>query len=262
MHLFGVSVGDQLRPLTNSHPYLGQIGTVVKIESGGNTTQAKLDFDGDGVKDAQVILEYTWSYEIVTTSASKIMHLTGSLAGSIATIDEDLGGSYSLLGSGVIILKSDQGTTWEYLNNINFNFSSDNATSSHIIQFESPNGSGLGLIGYVNFDLTATSSEGSSEGTINLRLQQANPRFSYFTFPSYVQAGTQYFKVDQVDYQFSNWDADKTETSLNPFTAIVQSNWTLTVNITYSKYDSVGTFINNEIQSSSFTFNNSVGYSP
>lgn len=62
---YAVNVGDQIRPTNASHPYFDQVGVVVKIETGGNTTQAKIDFDGDGEKDAQVIVEYTWSYEIV-----------------------------------------------------------------------------------------------------------------------------------------------------------------------------------------------------
>ena len=63
MQAVAVQIGDRIVPTNANHAYFGQTGVVVKIESGGNTTQAKLDFDGDGVKDSQVIVEYTWSYQ-------------------------------------------------------------------------------------------------------------------------------------------------------------------------------------------------------
>ena len=68
--LFGVSVGDRLYVKATNHAYYGQTGTVVKIESGGNTNQAKIDFDGDGVKDSQIIIEFTHSYRIVNDPPS------------------------------------------------------------------------------------------------------------------------------------------------------------------------------------------------
>lgn len=195
-------------------------------------------------------------------SGDEIMHLSGSLAGSITAINDDLGGAYSLSGSSVTILKSDQGVTWEFLDQINLQYSTASAVSSHPINTESPSGTGNALVGFVNFNLTATSSEASSSGKINLRLQQANPTFTYFTFPNYVAVGNQFYTVDNVQHSFSNWDADKTEPNLNPFSATVSSTWTLNLEINYSKYDSTGNFIENETQSSSYTYNNIVGYSP
>ena len=64
-NLFGLEIGDTIRVKAGSHPFYNQIGTVVKIEHGGNTTQAKIDFDGDGVKDGQVIVDYAYTYEVI-----------------------------------------------------------------------------------------------------------------------------------------------------------------------------------------------------
>lgn len=64
--LFAVSVGDRLYVKSPTHSYYQQTGTVIKIETGGNTTQAKMDFDGDGVKDGQLIVEFQHTYTVVT----------------------------------------------------------------------------------------------------------------------------------------------------------------------------------------------------
>jgi hypothetical protein len=80
--LMGVQIGDLIVPLNSNHAYVGQVGTVVDIGSNNDTTQAKLDFDGDGEKDAQIIVEFTNSWEYYGTSNPNDPDDNGSGGGS------------------------------------------------------------------------------------------------------------------------------------------------------------------------------------